>query len=339
MLGAALIVIIIECQSEACGAAPLQRALEQAARRVLGHDATIQVEQATDDPPDEQSAARAVGMDGVVELSFDPQRNSARLHCYISREQRWLDREINFGASRAGSRRESIERGRLLGFAAASVFDAKIEQDPQDEAEPDAAEPLKTALPTDAPPPAPEEAALTRPRPTAPLSHPVRRGIEFAGIMSAGIGGTAAGLGASVGVRAGWTGPLWLRLFFSGRAGNVAEAQASTRTALLGAGLALALLPETRRFELGARLDLFGGYFDVTHLSEDDVAPDRRSRWLVGTDLIAEAGFRFVGNAGLLLGAGIEAVAGKTEIYTHHNRVAVVPPLRAVMEFGFRTRF
>jgi hypothetical protein len=338
VLGAALIVIVIACQSEACGAEPLEHAFEQAARRVLGRDAQLQVEQAIDDPPDEQSAARAAGVDGVVELSFDPQRNSARLHCYLSREQRWLDREINFGASRPGSRRESIERGRLLGFAAASIFDAKLEQDPQREAAPVPDEPPAAVLPTGTPAPPPAQ-LLTRTRSSAPPSPRARRSVEFAGVVSAGIGGTAAGLGASAGLRSGWAGPLWLRLFLGGRAGNIPEAQASTRTALLGGGLALALLPETHRFELGARLDLFGGYFDVTHLSEDDIAPDRRHRWLAGADLVAEAGFRFVGEAGLLLGVGIEAVAGKTEVYTHHNRVAVVPPLRAVMEFGFRTNF
>jgi hypothetical protein len=32
-------------------------------------------------------------------------------------------------------------------------------------------------------------------------------------------------------------------------------------------------------------------------------------------------------------------VLGKTEIYTHGERVAVVPPFRTVAELGFRTRF
>jgi hypothetical protein len=101
----------------------------------------------------------------------------------------------------------------------------------------------------------------------------------------------------------------------------------------------LALLPEASSFELGARLDAFASYYDVTHLSEDDVEADRRGRWQLGGDLLAEGGWRFTRGAGLFGGLGVEALLGKTEIYTHHNRVAVVPPFRATAELGFRTRF
>jgi hypothetical protein len=128
-------------------------------------------------------------------------------------------------------------------------------------------------------------------------------------------------------------------LFVAGRSGNVPLAQASTRTAQLGAGMAVALLPPTHRFELGARLDAFASYFDASHLSEDDLSPDRRSRWLPGADLLAEGGVRISGGAGLMAAVGIEALLGKTEIYTHGSRVAVVPPFRAVAELGFRARF
>jgi hypothetical protein len=125
----------------------------------------------------------------------------------------------------------------------------------------------------------------------------------------------------------------------AGRTGNIPEAQASTRTALMGGGVALAFLPDTQRFELGARVDVFASYFDASHLSEDDVAPDRRSRWLAGGDLVAEGGIHVSGGAGVLLAAGVEGMLGKTEIYTHGSRVAVVPPFRAIAELGFRTRF
>jgi opacity protein-like surface antigen len=87
------------------------------------------------------------------------------------------------------------------------------------------------------------------------------------------------------------------------------------------------------------RADAFASYFDASHLSEDDLEPDLRSRWQAGADLIAEAGYRFTVGAGVFLGAGIEGMLGKTEIYTHHNRVAVIPPFRAVAELGFRTYF
>jgi hypothetical protein len=132
-------------------------------------------------------------------------------------------------------------------------------------------------------------------------------------------------------------GPLSARLFIAGRTGDIPAAQASTRNALFGGGVALAM--PLRRFELGVRSDIFANYFEAIHLSDDDLSPDRRSRWLPGADLVAESEFHLAGSAGVFLSAGIEAVLGKTEIYTHGKRVAVVPPLRAIAEFGFRIGF
>jgi hypothetical protein len=107
----------------------------------------------------------------------------------------------------------------------------------------------------------------------------------------------------------------------------------------MGGGVAFDFLPESSPFGLGTRLDVFASYFDVTHLSEDDIEPDRRSRWQLGGDGVVEGGWHITRGAGLFLGGGIEAVLGKTEIFTHHTPVAVVPPFRAVAELGFRTRF
>jgi hypothetical protein len=87
------------------------------------------------------------------------------------------------------------------------------------------------------------------------------------------------------------------------------------------------------------RADLFACYFEAVHLSEDDAEPDRQSRWLPGADLLVEAGFRLAPSAGLFLGAGLEAVAGRTDIYTHGQRVAIMPVLRMLGEAGFRARF
>jgi len=257
--------------------------------------------------------------------------NRARIHCFVPREQRWLDREISFGESRGSRRTETLERGRLLGFAVASMFAADAEV---------SAAPIVDSAPPAPLPTKPSSISGASREQHAPEQHArSTRSIEFAGIASSGLNGTAAGLGASAGLRLAFTGPLWGRLFVAGRTGNIPEAQASTRTALMGGGLALALLPEQKRFELGVRVDAFASYFETSHLSEDDIAPDQRSRWQVGADLLTEGGFRLAGEASVLLGLGIEGMLGKTEVYTHGNRVAVVPPFRAVAELGFRTRF
>jgi hypothetical protein len=120
----------------------------------------------------------------------------------------------------------------------------------------------------------------------------------------------------------------------AGRAGSIPEAQATSRTAQLGVGSSIGLLPEAASWMLGVRADTLLSYFAMSHLSEDDREPDQRLRLLPGCDLYAEAGFRFSETLLLHAGAGIEAMFGSTFVYTHERRVAVVPPFRAVGELG-----
>jgi hypothetical protein len=324
LLGISLMVIMIG--DDAPDAAT--RAFERAARSVLGPQTSVLVRQVEVDPADAESAAFGAELDGVVELSWSEDHSGARLHCYLSREQRWVDREIEFGIGHDGSERELHERGRLLGFAVATMFTE----------EGTSAEPA--AAPVVEPAPAPATVPRVALSPSAPRPPSAReRTLEFAGIVSSGVDGTAAGLGAMAGVRVALVGPLSLRGFVAGRAGNIPQAQASTRTGQLGAGLSLAVLPPTSPWDVGVRADGMCSYFEASHLSEDDAESDRRQRWLGGADLIAEGGFRLTGGAGLYFGSGIEVMFGKTEVFTHGARVAVVPPLRAVAELGFRTRF
>ena len=317
LFGVALIVLLIAQDAEDASLA----AFESTLRGTVGQSARLRLERVTEDPPDEESAARGSKIDGVVELSWSADHSRARLHCYLSRQARWVDREITFGGSAGDMAHEASERGRLLGFAVATMF-----------AE-DAVVPVPA---TPAQPPARRPAQVTRPRPAVPARV---RGLEFAAIASSGVDGTASGLGASAGIRWHWLGPLGLRGFIAGRAGNVPEAQASTRTAQVGGGVSFGFLRSTTPLELGIRADALLSYFEASHLSEDDVEPDTKSRWLPGLDWLLEGGVRFAGSAGLFAGVGVEAMAGSTEMYTHGRRVAVVPPLRLVGELGFRTRF
>jgi hypothetical protein len=321
---ASLLVLIIAHDASD----PLSSAFERAARAVLGPEANVSLVAVDADPPDEESAARGSAADGVIELSWTADGSSALLHCYLVKERRWVDREVRFGNNPAGDPRETSERGRLLGFAAAAMFRDVPANEPDEPTPKQLAPPTAELLPA---PPAPRPPDAGPPR-------PLPRSLEFAGIVSSGVGGTAAGLGAMAGIRFRWAGPVWGRGFVSGRAGNIPEAQASTRTLLLGAGLALSGSP-ARRVEVGLRVDAMASYFTASHLSEDDVAPVTRSRWLPAADLVGELGVQVAGTAGVFAGAGLEAALGKTDVYTHGNRVAVVPALRFVGEIGFRTGF
>ncbi len=340
LLAVTLIVIVIAqksgsdaCSLGICGGEAMTSAFQQAAQRVLGGDARIQAQLATDDPADEASSAKGAELDGVVELSFTSDGQKARLHCYVSREKRWLDREISFGESRGSLSSEVSERGRLLGFAVATMYAGDSEKQPAPALSPPqpAQTPARSA--------AKSERVAQKDVTARPQAIVARRSVEFAGIASSGLHGNAAGLGASAALRLRLTGPMWARLSLAGRSGNIPQAQANTRTALIGGGVALALLPQASAFELGARLDTFASYFNASHLSEDDITPDSRSRWLLGGDLLAEVGFRITGGAGAFFGVGLEGMLGKTEIYTHQRLAAVVPPFRAVAELGFRTQF
>jgi hypothetical protein len=323
------------CRPGLCGGTAMMSAFQQAARRVLGSETQLRTLVVTSDPPD-LAATETPEADGVVELSFSPEGERARFHCYLAREKRWLDREISFGDGSSLAQNEISERGRLLGFAVATMYasdanEATREQEP----------PSPRPVPAPTPPAAPKASLprSTQPEGASAPERASRRVAEFAAVMSSGVEGTASGLGASAAFRLGLMGPVWARVFITGRTGNIPEAQASTRTALMGGGAAFAFLPDSSPFELGTRLDFFASYFDMAHLSEDDAVPDHRSRWQAGADVVVEGGWRFTRDAGAFLGAGVEGTIGKTEIYTHHQRVAVVPPFRATAELGFRTRF
>ena len=118
MLASALIVVVV-AQSPG---GPLLDAFTQTAQKALGANSQLQLEVSAEDPADELSAARAADVDGLVELSLSRDGNQAHLHCYVSREKRWADRDIKFGSENVASPREQRERGRLLGFAVATMF-------------------------------------------------------------------------------------------------------------------------------------------------------------------------------------------------------------------------
>jgi opacity protein-like surface antigen len=264
--------------------------------------------------------------DGVVELTLSDDGAHARLHCYLPGQKRWIDRDIVFRADGALSESEATQRGRLLGFAVATMFTCE-ENRPKARQEP-------AAAPAPAAPPV---VSAEVEHASAPYSEHLS--LDFAGTMSSGIGGTASGVGALVGIRWAFAGPVAARGFVAGRAGSVPEAQSNTRTLQAGAGLSVRLSPPSSRLLVGARLDAVLSYFEVSHFSEDDAVPATMSRFLPGADVLAEAGFRLSRPVSLYGGAGLETMFGTTSIYTHGQRVALVPALRGVGELGLRVFF
>jgi len=346
----AKVVLVVFLISDQAGESTT-RAFEQAALEVLGHDAKVEVEVVHEDPDDMFAIERAGAADGVIELSLNQHDTEARLHCYIARLERWVSRSIVFDAGD-----EAGERARMLGFAVASMFTPEVtDTEPEPSAAnrtPSEPEPANNAPTTPAPKPTlakvgpsdtnssgvgvVDTGAKHEPSAGSPLGS-----LDFSAVLAMGIQGEAESIGAAAGLGLPVAGPLWLRASLAGRTGEIPAAQANTRQLNLGLGLAWSLFRAgvSPSFEAVLRGDLLGSWFEVGHLSADDPSVVRKSRWQFGADLVLGAGLGLTSNALLYAGGGLEAMLGKTDIYTHGELVAVVPPLRLVGEVGVRTRF
>jgi hypothetical protein len=116
--GTTLIVIAIALEASD----PTVVGLERAAQTTLGPGASIEVETVPSDPSDLEVAARINTAQGIVELSLSADRARALLHCYLVSEKRWVDRHVTFQPGDELSQAEAAERGRLLGYAVATMF-------------------------------------------------------------------------------------------------------------------------------------------------------------------------------------------------------------------------
>jgi len=308
---------------------------ESAARNVLGPNTALRFERLAEPLSDEAALERAGAVAGVVELVWNETRSSVFVHVYISEEGRWVDRTIRF----EGHDRDS-ERGRLLGFAVASMF-SDLPGAPGPEEHEAAAErgapparpiePRRSPAVPDSPGPASIEAA-TAARP--------RRSISIAGIVASGLGGgTNPELGASAALRVGMGGPLAVRAAFGGRLGEIPAGQANARRLLGALGATLDLTRTPAPIELSVRADLLAGWLQVAHLSTDDVERVHRHRWFAGADAVFSVGYRFSAHAAIDAGVGLEATLGKTHVYTHGAEVANIPIWHGLGEAQVRTDF
>lgn len=314
-VGEVVVILIVSTAT----ADPTAASMEAAARELLGNSAEIRVDHASSDLSDEATLERAGEAEGVVELLWSDDRSSAFLHCYVTRDARWVDRRISFGAADG-----EYERGRLLGFAIASMF-------PRLAAPPQPPEP-----PTDA-----VRAPAPRRAPPPPTVHaiPSRRAqLELLASATTGVRGPADAVGGAVGLRLPLVPVLALRTAVGGRFGDIPLAQATTR-ALTGAlGVAWILSPPGAPIELGARSDVIASWLEVRRVPSPDGALERRSRWMFGAAGLVEGGYHFSRWLGVHAGFGAEALFGETDIYVEGHFQTKLPSLRVVGEIGLRTR-
>lgn len=351
MLSPALLVVFV---TSSAPAEPTTAAFERSAREVLGTSATLRVERVADPLADSAALDRAGSADGVVELSWNSAAHTAMLHCYIASEQRWLDRAIRFSPADGAA-----DRGRMLGFAVASMFlDAPRFAHARTD-EPDSAEAPARQTPSSSPP---VETVVTRPRGPSPLQPEAASGaevteasalttkrsppgagpnmIEFAGLVATGFGySSGTEMGALVALGVPLSGPLALRFQLTGRTGELPVAQANVRRVMAGVGLAYNGWSDTDRLVLRLRVDALGNWFQVSHLSSDDVARVDNHGWLVGGDAAATLGYRISAPLTCFASLGLEAMSGQTHVFTHGVERATLPAFRGIGELGFMTHF
>jgi hypothetical protein len=350
-------LIVLVAAGEAAN--PTTAAMVRATGDALG-GAPVEVRETPGVPTDADALAMETESraSAVIELIWtDANQRQVILRVHLATGRRWVERSIGFMPSDPAG-----ERGRTLGFAAASILPEAAHSPTRSDGLP--TQPPAAPAPTPSEAPAEERAPrLDAPRPSSaspdtvfppaateastsvlapsPGTHRPHVEIDLLAVGGVGIGGNATGAGGGAAV--GWfaTQGLSLRVGASERAGSLDVAEATVFTLLINAGVALHPWRPTRShpFGLSVRADYLLARQSATHFDSDDPAPVTRSRWLSGVDAVADVSWILSTEIEAILGIGLEDVLSPTYINVRDQRVANLPALRAVGEAGFRLRF
>lgn len=319
-----VLIVVVVAAGEASHPATLGAA--SAARQLLGTDLAIELREFETVPNDDraQATGAARGAAAVVELAWDiPEHRQARIRFHLDRRPGWSERIIHFNDDD-----DLRERGRTVGYAIASMMAASESESPP---------PLRPAVVPDTRTP-----TFRPPPPLEPNTKARTRGaIDAVAVGAVGVNGPAGGWGGSLSGRWYFEPPLAVRLGVSARSGQVAEAQATSLLAHMAAGLAWVPLTATRTrpFELGARVDALLMREQLTHFDVGEVEAVSQMRWLPGADAAIEGVWLFSPSAGFLGSFTTEVAFGQTDVTTRFVRRASIPPLRLVLQLGFRATF
>ena len=314
-LGTVLVVLIVST----AGVDPAASALEASAQELLGQTAKIRLILTPVDPSDVDTLQRAGAADGVVELAWSDDHSSALLHCYVTHDARWVDRRITFSADD-----EEPERGRLLGFAIASMFPRLVSL------------PEPAEKPVDSTPAQATSRSSPAPKPSAQA---IRLELELAASATTGVRGPADAAGGMVGMRLPLAHALSLHAAIGARVGEIPVAHASTRTAMGELGLAWVTSAGDSPLQLGLRADFLASWLEVTRALANDGEIESRARWTFGGAALVEGGHRFSRRLGVYVGAGTEVLLSETDIYAEGQFEAKLPTFRIVGELGLRGGF
>jgi hypothetical protein len=287
-------------------------AMRATAAEALGGEDYVLVHE-VEAPSDDEAlrVERSIHAQAAAEVVWlDLARTRARVRVHVAETNRWTERTVAFSSVDTPP-----ERGRALGFAVTSM------------------------LPEEALAANPHHGAARVPGTRAPAPGELRSSLRLAAIGSAGLGGTAGGLGGGV---AGefFIGPrALLRLGFGGRQGSVPDLDANDVAVYGGVGFAYWPLRASAdtRISVGFRGDALAIYHSVARDVGGTVT--RLAKWLPGVDALVEVGWGVTGSLEIMTSAGVEAALGNTELQLDDRPVDLIPRLRAVAEIGIRVSF
>ena len=322
------IVVLLAGEADDPVAAPMARATEEA----LGARAQVVLRETWQLPGDDDAAnvGRGLRAEAVVEVMWSDSSHTRAIVRVLPLDPQephepWVQRQIVFGKDDAAS-----ERGRTLGFAAASM----IPSAPGGPGDAAAARPEAT---TPAPPP-----HLSPPVPQQRVDGPPARSYsaqQGAGLLEALAVGTVAN-GEGPGVGGSLAGEVSFARHFGARLGG--EARTATVPSVAATALTLLVTPgltwrpfgpaRGRPFAVGTRAEALLGVYALSHAGIS--AP---VQWSPGVRALVDAAWMLGEGAGVCLAVGgevplrnVQVVEGTTTTYY---------PVRLVTELGIRAGF
>lgn len=315
----ALVVVVVVLATDA--QAPQTRSMTRALEGALEPGSVVVLRETASAPDDEDLAAVAgpLHADAVVSVAWS-EGDGRRAHLRVQRSGRpgSTDRNIEFKPSDA-----SVERGRAVGFAIATML-------PADEA--------PAAVP--APPPAPR---LPSPVADQPPSKPPAEGgrdrawgLDLSLVNMGGIGGDAPGLGGDLGVRRWVATGIDIRVAASATSGRMSAAQASFTLVRPRVGVGFEVL---HRGDVSVMVRLEAGPWlhAVERSSAGQTSGGRR--WVAGSSASGELAWSLVPALALILGVGADVAFGTTRVLVAEDERATIPAVRIVAAGGVSLRF
>lgn len=313
-------------------------------REALGADARVLFEERDVEPTDE--AARSLGAEvnvsAVAEMKWlDRDRSRANVRVYVSADDAFFNREIEFRKTDAPEEREKAV-GLLVGAMVRAATSNGAPAPVATELDVTDATPVPAAATPSAPPMAPPAppAADNPPRSSAAAPPPSRtrwRSVDVSATSALAIGGEGSGIGPSVGVQAFLVRFLAVRASAAARLGTIDQVDAASAAYRFGIGPAFRVLGTEPNDRLAVQ-------FALEALAVDQVAtrsspPARRDRWLPGSYATVQVGYRMSPVFEPYVGIGMETVFGSTPIVLDGKAEAVLPRVRMTADAGARVHF